>query len=49
MTNKPTILIIGASRGLGLALVGQFCSRDWHVIAQVAGARRREAALSWQP
>jgi NAD(P)-dependent dehydrogenase (short-subunit alcohol dehydrogenase family) len=35
MTNKPTILIVGASRGLGLALVEQFCSRDWHVIGTV--------------
>jgi NAD(P)-dependent dehydrogenase (short-subunit alcohol dehydrogenase family) len=36
MPNKPTILI-GASRGLGLALVEQFCSRDWHVIGTVRG------------
>ena len=42
MANKPTILIVGASRGLGLALVEQFCSRDWHVIATV---RRKSAAL----
>ncbi|MFD2030096.1 SDR family NAD(P)-dependent oxidoreductase [Ancylobacter dichloromethanicus] len=38
MANKPTILIVGASRGLGLALVEQFCARDWHVIATVRGA-----------
>ena len=37
MGNKPTILIVGASRGLGLALAEQFCSRDWHVIATVRG------------
>jgi NAD(P)-dependent dehydrogenase (short-subunit alcohol dehydrogenase family) len=37
MANKPTVLIIGASRGLGLALAEQFCSRDWHVIATVRG------------
>src|SRR3984885_3105050 len=42
MTNKPTILIVGASRGLGLALVEQFCSRDWHVIGTV---RSKSAAL----
>ena len=42
MTNKPTILIVGASRGLGLALVEQFCSRDWHVIGTVRG---KSAAL----
>ena len=37
MTNKPIILIVGASRGLGLALVDQFCRRDWHVIGTVRG------------
>jgi NAD(P)-dependent dehydrogenase (short-subunit alcohol dehydrogenase family) len=42
MTNKPTILVVGASRGLGLALVEQFCSRDWHVIGTV---RRKSAAF----
>jgi len=42
VTNKPTILIVGASRGLGLALVEQFCSRDWHVIGTV---RSKSAAL----
>ena len=42
MANSPTILIVGASRGLGLALVEQFCSRDWHVIATV---RRNSAGL----
>ena len=42
MANKPTILIVGASRGLGLALVEQFCGRHWHVIATV---RRKSAAL----
>jgi NAD(P)-dependent dehydrogenase (short-subunit alcohol dehydrogenase family) len=42
MTNKRTILIVGASRGLGLALVEQFCGRDWHVIGTVRG---KSAAL----
>ena len=37
MANKPAILIVGASRGLGLALVEQFCSRDWRVIGTVRG------------
>ena len=37
MTKKPTILIVGASRGLGLALAEQFCSRDWYVIGTVRG------------
>jgi NAD(P)-dependent dehydrogenase (short-subunit alcohol dehydrogenase family) len=39
---KQTILIVGASRGLGLALAGEFCARDWHVIAT---SRGRSAAL----
>ena len=37
MANKPIILIVGASRGLGLALVEQFCGRNWNVIATVRG------------
>ena len=37
MLKTPTILVVGASRGLGLALVEQFCSRNWHVIATVRG------------
>jgi NAD(P)-dependent dehydrogenase (short-subunit alcohol dehydrogenase family) len=30
---KPSILIIGASRGIGLGLVGEYLSRGWNVIA----------------
>lgn len=45
MADKPTILIVGASRGLGLALVEQFCSRDWHTIATVRGSSSALAAL----
>lgn len=37
MTSKKTILIVGASRGLGLALAEQFCERDWNVIATTRG------------
>lgn len=33
MENKPTILVVGASRGLGLAIAEAFCMRNWHVIA----------------
>ncbi len=32
MTDKPTLLIAGASRGIGLALVGQFAKRGWRVL-----------------
>ncbi|MDD1452076.1 SDR family oxidoreductase [Sphingomonas sp. H160509] len=38
--NPGTILLIGASRGLGLGLAGEFAKRGWHVVATVrAGAR----------
>lgn len=37
MSHRRTILIIGASRGLGLALADQFCRRNWSVIATVRG------------
>ena len=30
---QKTALIIGASRGLGLALVKEYLARDWHVVA----------------
>ena len=32
MSAKPTILIAGASRGIGLALVGRFAERGWRVL-----------------
>jgi NAD(P)-dependent dehydrogenase (short-subunit alcohol dehydrogenase family) len=35
MASHKTVLIIGASRGLGLALAKEYCSRDYHVIATV--------------
>ena len=37
-----TILIAGASRGLGLALAAEFLARDWHVIGTVRGAARTD-------
>ena len=30
-----TILLVGASRGLGLAMAGEFVKKDWHVIGTV--------------
>lgn len=33
MSDTKTVLVIGASRGLGLALAEEFCSRSWRVIA----------------
>jgi NAD(P)-dependent dehydrogenase (short-subunit alcohol dehydrogenase family) len=36
MTN-PTILLIGASRGLGLAMAQEFLKKDWNVLGTVRG------------
>ncbi|UEG54862.1 SDR family NAD(P)-dependent oxidoreductase [Mucilaginibacter daejeonensis] len=35
MENKQTVLVVGASRGLGLALVEEYCKRGFDVIATV--------------
>ena len=35
MTSSPTVLLIGASRGLGFALAQEWLSRGWKVIATV--------------
>jgi len=41
MTTKPqTAFIVGASRGLGLALAAEYLERGWHVIATVRGSAR---------
>ncbi|UPG84689.1 SDR family NAD(P)-dependent oxidoreductase [Luteibacter aegosomatis] len=37
MTARKTALIVGASRGLGLALAEEFCTRGWEVIATSRG------------
>jgi NAD(P)-dependent dehydrogenase (short-subunit alcohol dehydrogenase family) len=37
MAEKKTVLIVGASRGLGLALAEEYCGRDWRVIATSRG------------
>lgn len=42
MPSTHTILIAGASRGLGLALAGEFLARDWHVIGTVRGGDRTD-------
>lgn len=36
-SSARTALILGASRGLGLALVEEYLRRDWHVVATVRG------------
>ncbi len=35
MAKDKTVLIVGASRGLGLALAEEYCGRSYHVIATV--------------
>ena len=42
MTQQPTVLVIGASRGLGFALVEEWLGRGWRVIAT---ARRSSTEL----
>ena len=40
--NDPagTILLIGASRGLGHAMAAEFLKKDWHVVGTVRGGER---------
>lgn len=37
-----TVLLIGASRGLGLAMTAEFAKRRWNVVATVRGTARTE-------
>ncbi|WP_345781044.1 SDR family NAD(P)-dependent oxidoreductase [Dyella humicola] len=39
LPENRTALIVGASRGLGLALANEYLKRDWRVIATVRGSR----------
>ncbi len=38
--NKPTILITGANRGLGLEFARQYAALDWNVIASCRSPRK---------
>jgi len=40
--NVPTILLIGASRGLGLAMAAAFLTKGWNVVGTVQGGARTE-------
>ena len=47
MTNHPnqqsrTILLVGASRGLGQAMAAEFVKKDWQVVGTVREGRRAE-------
>ena len=46
MTRTSTVLVIGASRGLGLALVEEWCGRGWRVTATTRGPADQLAALA---
>jgi NAD(P)-dependent dehydrogenase (short-subunit alcohol dehydrogenase family) len=46
MAQKSTVLIVGASRGLGFALAQEYCSRDWRVIATVRRPSEQLVALA---
>jgi NAD(P)-dependent dehydrogenase (short-subunit alcohol dehydrogenase family) len=37
-----TVLLVGASRGLGLAMAGEFAKRGWRVVGTVRGAGRTD-------
>jgi NAD(P)-dependent dehydrogenase (short-subunit alcohol dehydrogenase family) len=39
--SAPTVLIIGASRGLGHAMAAEFLSRGWNVVGTVRGGTTR--------
>ena len=43
MATSPTILITGASRGLGLALARQLALRGWTLLIDARGADALEA------
>ena len=45
MVHQSRALVLGASRGLGLALTQEWCERGWHVIATVRTASEELAAL----
>ena len=38
--DRPAILLVGASRGLGLAMAAEFLKRGWSVVGTVQGADR---------
>ena len=40
LDHTPTILLIGASRGLGLAMAAEFLKHGWNVVGTVRGGNR---------
>jgi NAD(P)-dependent dehydrogenase (short-subunit alcohol dehydrogenase family) len=50
MEQDRTVLVVGASRGLGLALAAEWCVRGWHVVATVrTPSKQLEALRSHHP
>jgi short chain dehydrogenase len=50
MPDRSTVLVVGASRGLGLALAEEYCGLNWRVIATARGpAKELEALASRYP
>lgn len=47
MANENTILIIGASRGIGLGLVEQFSAQGWQVTATYRGTVPQNSSAQW--
>jgi NAD(P)-dependent dehydrogenase (short-subunit alcohol dehydrogenase family) len=41
MTSTATVLIVGASRGLGHAIAAEYLTRDWNVVGTVRGGTTR--------
>jgi NAD(P)-dependent dehydrogenase (short-subunit alcohol dehydrogenase family) len=41
-----SILLVGASRGLGLGMAGEFARRGWSVVGTIRGAARTELAVA---
>ena len=40
--NPKTLLLIGASRGIGLAMAEEFTKRGWKVVGTVRGSARTQ-------
>lgn len=45
-SSSPSILLVGASRGLGHALAGEFVRRGWNVVGTVRGGQTELHALA---
>jgi NAD(P)-dependent dehydrogenase (short-subunit alcohol dehydrogenase family) len=46
MAEQSTAMVIGASRGLGLALAEEWCERGWRVIATVRSRSKELEGLT---